>query len=35
MEFNDSSGLHQADYHAKTLSILGRDLDDYLIFARQ
>ena len=35
MEFNDSSGLHRADYHAKTLSIIDRDLNDYLIFVRQ
>jgi hypothetical protein len=35
MEFNDSSGLHQADYHAKTLSITNRDVGGNLIFVRQ
>ena len=35
MEFNDSSGLHRADYRAETLSIFNRDPGDNLIFVRQ
>lgn len=35
MEFNDSSGLHRADYHAKTLSIFNRDGGANLIFVRR
>lgn len=35
MEFNDSSGLHRADYHAKTLSITNREVGGNLIFVRQ
>ncbi|MFM9937528.1 MAG: hypothetical protein ACKVOL_15180 [Novosphingobium sp.] len=35
MEFNDASGLHRADYHAKNLSINNREVGGNLIYVRQ